>query len=496
MVTATRLDKDGKTRKLKNLSPGNCSFPFKYRRKDVFTCQVRKDGEWCATSVDENKKMKTWGYCQTKKNCPPEKILNPDTGRCVSINGPIGRKLIKKNKKTQPKKTLKKETKTKINEAFRNSVLQNIRKEGKNLDCSIFSKKSSQIKYLGSGVANRVYLSCVNPECKRKVALRLMAIDNHIKYDKKHPNNLELRAYDKFNELLIENITQHVPYKITNFQCDINKLINTNISSNAYDFRDRFFMAEIKGVVDILITEFCKYGNARSYLNKHMYKMSDIDLKIFIFQFITGLVTLQYHIPGFKHNDIHSENILVGSYNLKNKKGVGTNNYIRYRLFEQDFYVPLREYCVKIYDFDTMSGKNFVNTKLNDDLYRQVGVTTSPNPVFDYHLGMNSLFDINDFNPTKHNDTLNFFRGQIPEKYRGSQNMYLSYARLTNYKTNYNMDNTNLIPPDIRTPSDVLLNHSFFNVFRKKPENCNIVDTIDTKIPEYGKIKHLKYMFK
>ena len=48
--------------------------------------------------------------------------------------------------------------------------------------------------------------------------------------------------------------------------------------------------------------------------------MSDLDLKIFICQFMTGLVTLQYHIPGFKHNDIHSENILVGNYNLKEKK--------------------------------------------------------------------------------------------------------------------------------------------------------------------------------
>lgn len=514
MVTATRVDKDGKTRKLKNLSPGKCSFPFKYRRKDVFTCQVRQDGEWCATSVDSDKRMKTWGYCKTKKNCSPDKILNPKTGRCVSKNGEIGKKLMNKtinHKKTlnykktlnhkyptKPKQTKKnmKSDKNKLLNAKRNDILENIRVEGKNLDCKIFSNKSSKLKFLGSGVANRVYLSCVNPECKRRVAVRLMAISDDINYDSKHPNKLELRAYDKFNQLLVDNITQHVPYKINNFQCNVNDLLKTNIKNNAIDFRHRFIMTEIKNNVDILITEFCKFGHAKGFLNKNMYKMSDRDLRIFIFQFMAGLVTLQFHIPEFKHNDIHSENILVGNYNLKDKKGVGTNKYIKYIMFGEEFYVPLREYCVKIYDFDTMYGRNFKNNKLLDNIYKEVGVTSNPNPVFDYHLGMNSLFNINDFNPNKHSETINFFSAQIPEKYRGGQNMYLSYARLTNYKTNYNLDNTNLVPHDIRTPSDVLLNNSYFDEFRQKPDNCIIVDTIDTKIPAYDKIKHLKYMFK
>ena len=62
---------------------------------------------------------------------------------------------------------------------------------------------------------------------------------------------------------------------------------------------------EIKSNIDILITEYCKFGNAKSFLSKNLYSMSDLDLKIFIFQFLSGIVTLQYHIHGFKHNDIH-----------------------------------------------------------------------------------------------------------------------------------------------------------------------------------------------
>ena len=92
--------------------------------------------------------------------------------------------------------------------------------------------------------------------------------------------------------------------------------------------------------VDILVTEFCKFGHARGFLNKNMYKMNDTDLKVFIFQLMSGIVTLQYHIPEFKHNDLHSENVLVGNYNLKQKKG--GNRYIKYILFENEFCIVTR----------------------------------------------------------------------------------------------------------------------------------------------------------
>ena len=123
-------------------------------------------------------------------------------------------------------------------------------------------------------------------------------------------------------------------------------------------------------------------------------------------------------------------------------------------------------------------------------------VTKKNNPVFDYHLSMNSIFKIEDFTASKQPETLKFFNEQVPEKYRGNSNLFISYARLTNYKTNYSYDNTNLIPKNIQTPSDVLLNHSYFDDFRVKPKNCKIVDVIDSKIPHFEQVKKLKYMFK
>ena len=477
-MKATNIDINGKTRKLKNLVQGNCKFPFKYRRKDIFECPTRKDGKWCATSIDVNKKMKTWGYC-TGNSCPPGKIVNPKTGRCV-------KKTLKKPKKTkEPKKKMI---------IDRNNVLNDILKLGKGTDCSLFFKPESDIVFLGEGVANKVYLSCLNNDCQRKVAVRIMSIDNTIPYDSTHANKIELKVYNIFNNLLKKNITQHIPYKIKNFKCSISKLKTSLISNVISSYSHLYSYGEIKKDLDILITEYCKYGTAHKFLERNMKNLSDLDLKILIFQFMSGLVTIQYHIPHFKHNDIHANNILVGTYNLKNQDRV-SNKYIKYILFGKEFYIPYREFCVKIYDFDTISSSQFENKKLEDDIYTEIGIQKEDNPVFDYHLGMNTMFDIKDFKKN-HIQSKEFFNKQIPDRFRGSENSYVYYSRLTNFFQTFDLTDTNLMPTDIQTPADVIINDNFFDEFRIKPTDCEIVDTIDSKIPKYDKIKDLKYMFK
>lgn len=470
-------------KKLKGFVPGECVFPFKYRKKEVVTCQRKKEGKWCATSTDEEGKMKTWGWCKEEKTktkkCPPGKILNIKTGRCI----------IDKSKSVKPlKRTLK------LPKVKRNDLLEEIQQLSKSTNCDLFTNNHSDLKFLGKGVANRVYLSCFNEECKRRVAVRLMSVDNNLPYDKTHPNKLEISAYTKFNSLLSKNITQHIPYKIKSFKCSISELESTPINEAISNYRTLYSYGDIKQDIDILITEYCKHGSAKSFLTDNLTDMTDLDLKIFIFQFMTGLATLQYHIPGFKHNDIHSENVLVGTYNLKDQTREN-NKYVKYILFSKEFYVPFREYCVKIYDFDTMSSNLIINEKLNDDIYKEVGVTREHNPIFDYHLGMNSMFKISDFLP-KHSQTRDFFNRQIPMRLRGNDNRFLYYARLTNYYQTYNLDKTNLIPNDMDSPSYGLIHDKFFDEFRVKPEGAEIVDTINSKIPPFEEIKDLNWMFK
>ena len=59
-------------------------------------------------------------------------------------------------------------------------------------------------------------------------------------------------------------------------------------------FLTMFNYDEIKQNIDILITEYCKFGNAK-ILGNNMSNFSDLDLKIFIFQFMWfGYTSISY----------------------------------------------------------------------------------------------------------------------------------------------------------------------------------------------------------
>ena len=87
-----------------------------------------------------------------------------------------------------------------------------------------------------------------------------------------------------------ENITAHIPYKIKNFQCNIMNLYGLGMDDVMDKFLSMFNYDEIKQNIDILITEYCKFGNARNFLGNNMSYFSDLDLKIFIFQFMSGFL--------------------------------------------------------------------------------------------------------------------------------------------------------------------------------------------------------------
>jgi len=61
-IISTNIDRNGKLKKSKDIVPGKCIFPFKYKNKMVNECVEGKTGKWCPTSIKKNKTTKTWGY--------------------------------------------------------------------------------------------------------------------------------------------------------------------------------------------------------------------------------------------------------------------------------------------------------------------------------------------------------------------------------------------------------------------------------------------------
>ena len=81
-----RIDKYGKIHTNKNIVPGKCIFPFKYKKKSYNNCVVGETGDWCATKITSRGYTQKWAYCNNKN-------------------------IIIKKKKIFKKKTLKKKTK-------------------------------------------------------------------------------------------------------------------------------------------------------------------------------------------------------------------------------------------------------------------------------------------------------------------------------------------------------------------------------------------------
>ena len=62
-IIANNIDKNGKIRKIKNIKPGKCIFPFKYKKQIHNTCVEGKNGKWCPTSIKPTLTTNTWGFC-------------------------------------------------------------------------------------------------------------------------------------------------------------------------------------------------------------------------------------------------------------------------------------------------------------------------------------------------------------------------------------------------------------------------------------------------
>tara|TARA_B110001469_G_C9641127_1_gene322509 strand:- start:409 stop:1623 length:1215 start_codon:yes stop_codon:yes gene_type:complete len=404
---------------------------------------------------------------------------------------------MSKTKKYNKKIHKKASKKTKSLRFTKNEI---IKKVNKNLKCN-FLNVGMTIKKIGAGVSNYVVSGCLdnNELCKNKVAFRIMGISTHYPNNDQHPVNFEVLLYHKLNRLVDKDITPHIIYLYKSIICDFDDVLGNYTQSISQKIDTEIKKGNLEDKINILMLEFSGLGTINSFVKNRISKL--IQFKILFFQVMSMLVTTQYHIPNFIHGDIHCNNIIIQrdlhGYSLEELRS-GVPKYIRYRLFEKDFYIPWTGFSARVFDFDFSRCDELKNAKMNEDYVKISGITVNFNPVFDYHLFINSL--LNDKNKYDHPNiptgVFDFYNEQIPEKYQGFKNEYLGFARLTNYKQTGDINDTNLVPVDIRTPSDVLLNHPFFEVFRKKPKKFKIIKEYNSKIPHEKKVQNRKDMFK
>ena len=401
---------------------------------------------------------------------------------------------------------LEKKGKTLKKQSMKENKLKSLNKKeiikiiNKNIKCN-FLNVDMNFKKVGEGLSNYVVSGCLdnNEICEKKAAFRITVISTYYPNNDQHPANFEILLYHKLNKLVDKDITPHIIYLYKSMVCNFDDVLGNYNENITQKIKSKINKGELDNKINILILEFAQLGTILSFVKKKLSKL--IDFKVLFFQIISTLVIIQYHIPNFIHGDIHCQNIIIQrelyGYLLNELKG-GKPKYIKYKIFEKDFYIPCTGFTAKIFDFDFSNCNELKNSKMEENYVKKTGLTGDYNPVFDYHLFLNSLmYDKDKYNnPNIPTEVFNFFNEQIPEQYQGWENNYLSFARLTNYQQTQDVNKSNLVPDSIRTPSDVLLNHPFFDIFRKKPKKIIIIKEYNSKVPHEKKLYSRKDMFK
>jgi len=168
---------------------------------------------------------------------------------------------------------------------------------------------------------------------------------------------------------------------------------------------------------------------------------SELELKGIIFQVLFTLSVLQEKIPGFRHNDLKIDNILL-NFKAEPLQFKFKKNY--WRLAEN---TPI----VKISDFDYsfVPGK-IINPKVLLAQKNDFGCSKEPSIVYDTHLFLNSVYK----HYRKYTNVAKWIKKNFSEL--GDNSLELEYGRLKNPEKW-----ENVYPSPLK-----LLNSSFFKEFK------------------------------
>lgn len=415
------------------------------------------------------------------------------------VSGKFSKKSQKKKKNQKKKKSQKKKknalvglsnstssfNSSKTISLDRGEIISRLFHLTKKITCQdIFQK--TDIEFEGEGVANKVFSSCLDLDCSQKVAFRLMPYLNKYKNDKTHPVNVEIRLYKEFNKLNRKNKLPHTPLLLNNFKCHYSNILQEE--SVVSEYEDRSSGGEISPNINVMILEYCQGRSIKDFIEK--YKTNLPYIKSSLFQIVLTLIVLQHYLPEFRHNDLHSSNVMEGLYNFEGeeeyRKSYRKNKYyICYELLGSKFYIPYLGFCMKIIDFDVSCAKKYKNNKVSrDPIYLENGVVCEKNTKFDLHLILNSISHIyltesmwnkltGNKTSTLHRKFEAFIKSIIPNRLIGFNNTYLGYARIKDSKS---------IPDDLQTDPKEILKHHFFEEYQELPPGATIIQTYFTGV--------------
>ena len=324
-----------------------------------------------------------------------------------------------------------------------------------------------KLLYIKSGSTGHTFKGVYPPpneENKQNYAVKVVAYPRKENYGDmfsvKRPENAELLMIRLLANFVKNKQTPHLVLPITTFNTSIKPFISLpkdNIVNNKkYDaFIKRYKKGEYYENVSILISEWANSGDLLDYIKKN-YKTMDVkQWRSILFQILSVLAIIQNKYPGFRHNDMKANNILV--HKIPSDKN---NKKFKYKINGQVYLVSNIGIQIKLWDFDFACIPGIVdNSKVEADWTDKINIKPEQNRYYDIHYFFNTLtkkgffpeFWTDDVVPVKIRE---FVRRVVPEKYEKEGTEFVSERGRI------------LINKEYMTPDYILKNDPLFKSMR------------------------------
>lgn len=214
----------------------------------------------------------------------------------------------------------------------------------------------------------------------------------------------------------------------------------------------------------------------RYYLNpewRHIFEAPILNViwKNIFFQVVFALEYMHRLLPGFRHFDLHSGNVLLNP--IGDEANLQRPTYMMFQVDDTMFYVPMVGLIAQLFDFDFTQTRHWKNKKITSQepvLSKRHGIGRETPRAYDYHLFFTSFqcqnhqYDI---------DTRVFLNDMVPNGYRMNQKYTVGksakQANSNKYRMSYKQRHSGEVPEGIR-----ILDHPYFDEYRVKPSQAEM----------------------
>ena len=207
--------------------------------------------------------------------------------------------------------------------------------------------------------------------------------------------------------------------------------------------------------MSVLISEWANGGDLLEYIRKNNSEMTLKEWRVILFQILSALSVIQTKYPGFRHNDLKANNILLQNISSRNK-----NKKFKYKINNNTYIIPNIGLQIKIWDFDFACIADIVeNKKVNAEWTNKININFKKNRYYDIHYFFNTLTRKGFFPqfytaPEIPDKIKKFVKRIIPTKYRKGE-FVAERGRL-------------LVDDEYLTPDEILKTDKLFKSMRIK----------------------------